>query len=121
VYSGDRLVQDRTASGWYRAVLEELAGIERVLWLAAVVTLVVDVWLTHVGLQHGLREGNPLMRAAIETFGIAVLGAVKVGVLALAGVTRRAVPGTDGVVVPLGVVLPWAGAVLVNGALIVGG
>lgn len=120
MYSGDRPVRRGATGGWYRTVLEELAGVERLLWVAVVATLVVDVWLTHVGIQSGLREGNPLMRVAIETFGIVVLAAVKLGVLALAGVVRRALPGRDGVVVPLGIVLPWAGAVLVNCVRIAG-
>jgi hypothetical protein len=120
VYSGDRLVRLGTAGGWYRTVLDELADVERVLWLVVVVTLVVDVWLTHLGLAAGLREGNPVMRLAIETFGIAVLVVVKIAVLALAGAARRALSGPDGVVVPLGVALPWAAAVCINGTLIFG-
>jgi hypothetical protein len=119
VFTTDRTVSIGTIDGWCSALLDELASVERELWLVVVATLVVDVWLTHVGLQHGLHEGNPVMRAAIETFGIAVLALTKVGVLALAGLTRQALSQQRGVVVPLGLALPWAGAVLINAALLV--
>ncbi|GCF12336.1 hypothetical protein Harman_02710 [Haloarcula mannanilytica] len=119
VFTTDRTVPIGAIDGWCSALLDELAGVERELWLVVVATLVVDVWLTHVGLQHGLHEGNPVMRAAIETFGIAVLALTKVGVLGLAGLTRRALSEQRGVVVPLGLALPWVGAVLINATLLV--
>ncbi|MDS0221427.1 DUF5658 family protein [Haloarcula sp. S1AR25-5A] len=119
VFTTDRTVSIGTIDGWCSALLDELASVERELWLVVVATLVVDVWLTHVGLQHGLHEGNPVMRAAIETFGIAVLALTKVGVLGLAGLIRRALSAQRGVVVPLGLALPWVGAVLINAALLV--
>lgn len=119
VFTTDRTVPIGTIDGWCSALLDELASVERELWLVVVATLVVDVWLTHIGLQHGLHEGNPVMRAAIETFGIAVLALTKVAVLGLAGLTRRALSEQRGVVVPLGLALPWVGAVLINAALLV--
>jgi len=119
VFTTDRTVPIETIDGWCSALLDELASVERELWLVVVATLVVDVWLTHIGLQHGLHEGNPVMRAAIETFGIAVLALTKVAVLGLAGLTRRALSEQRGVVVPLGLALPWVGAVLINATLLV--
>ncbi|NLV06700.1 DUF5658 family protein [Haloarcula rubripromontorii] len=119
VFTTDRTVPIGTIDGWCSALLDELAAVERELWLVVAVTLVVDVWLTHVGLQHGLHEGNPVMRAAIETFGIAVLGVTKIGVLGLAGVTRRLLSDQRGVVVPLGLALPWVAAVGINAALLI--
>ncbi|KOX92958.1 hypothetical protein AMS69_10925 [Haloarcula rubripromontorii] len=119
VFTTDRTIPIGTIDGWCSALLDELAAVERELWLVVAVTLVVDVWLTHVGLQHGLHEGNPVMRAAIETFGIAVLGVTKIGVLGLAGVTRRLLSDQRGVVVPLGLALPWVAAVGINAALLI--
>ncbi|MDT3435242.1 DUF5658 family protein [Haloarcula sp. 1CSR25-25] len=118
VFTTDRTVSIGTIDGWCNALFDEIAAVERELWLVVVATLVVDVWLTHIGLQHGLHEGNPVMRAAIETFGIAALGLTKVGVLGLAGLTRRQLSEQRGVVVPLGIALPWAGAVVINAALL---
>jgi len=119
VFTTDRTVSIGTIDGWCSALLDELAAVERELWLVVAVTLVIDVWLTHVGLQHGLHEGNPVMRVAIETFGIAVLALTKVGVLGLAGLTRRALSEQRGVVVPLGLALPWVAAVVINGILLI--
>ena len=118
VFTTDRTVPIGAIDGWCSALLDELAAVERELWLVVAVTLIVDVWLTHVGLQHGLHEGNPVMRAAIETFGIAVLGATKIGVLGLAGLTRQLLNEQRGVVVPLGLALPWLTAVVINAALL---
>jgi len=119
VFTTDRTVSIGTIDGWCSALLDELAAVERELWLVVAVTLVIDVWLTHVGLQHGLHEGNPVMRVAIETFGIAVLALTKVAVLGLAGLTRRALSEQRGVVVPLGLALPWVAAVVINGTLLI--
>ena len=119
VFTTDRTVSIGTIDGWCSVLLDELAAVERELWLVVAVTLVIDVWLTHVGLQHGLHEGNPVMRVAIETFGIAVLALTKVGVLGLAGLTRRALSEQRGVVVPLGLALPWVAAVVINGILLI--
>jgi hypothetical protein len=119
VFTTDRTVLIGTIDGWCSALLDELAAVERELWLVVAVTLIVDVWLTHIGLQHGLHEGNPVMRAAIETFGIAVLGLTKIGVLGLAGLNRELLSHQRGVVVPLGLELPWVAAVVINAALLV--
>lgn len=120
MFAPDRTVSIGTIDGWCSAMLDELASVERELWVVVAVTLAVDVWLTHVGLQHGLHEGNPVMRVAIETFGIAVLALTKVAVLGLAGLTRRALSEQRGVVVPLGLALPWVAAVVINGTLLIG-
>lgn len=120
VFAPDRTVSIGTIDGWCSAMLDELASVERELWVVVAVTLAVDVWLTHVGLQHGLHEGNPVMRVAIETFGIAVLALTKVAVLGLAGLTRRTLSEQRGVVVPLGLALPWVAAVVINATLLIG-
>jgi len=118
VYATAIAVRVGTVRQWCRSLLDEFAAVERELWLLVGMVLVVDVWLTHTGLQFGLQEGNPVMRVAIDAFGIAVLAGVKLLVLGLAGAMRWAFDGQRGVVVPLGLAVPWLAAVLVNGALL---
>lgn len=118
VYAQALAVRIGTVRQRCRSLLDELAAVERELWLLVGAALVVDVWLTHTGLQVGLQEGNPVMRVAIDAFGIAVLAAAKLLVLGLAGVARWALDGQRGVVVPLGLAVPWLSAVLVNGVLL---
>ena len=101
-----------------RELFEELGGIERELWLVVDVMLVADVWLTYVGIQHGLREGNPAARILIEAFGIGALAVLKAAVVGVAGVVAELVPAWQTPVIPLGLALPWLAAVLVNGALL---
>lgn len=101
-----------------RILVDELGGIERELWAVVVVMLLADVWLTHVGIEHGLREGNPAVRVLIEMFGIGALAALKGAVLGLAGLVTEAMPAWQTPFVQLGLALPWFAAVLVNGALL---
>ena len=116
----DRRVDRERIETWGRTLLDELASVERELWLVVAVTLVADVWLTHLGLQYGLREANPVMRWLIETFGIAALAATKLGILAVSGAVRETLPRRQAPFVPLGLALPWTAAVLVNGTLLLG-
>jgi len=95
----------------------ELAEVEQELWLIVLATLTIDVYLTYRGLQAGLTEGNPLMSAAFESVGFAVLGLVKVVVLGVAGFTREVWP-EHGPFIPLGLSIPWLVAVVVNGSLL---
>jgi len=118
VFETDRTAPTGAIERWCSVLLGELAAVERELWLVLAATLAVDVWLTHVGLQHGFHEANPVMRVAIESFGIAVLALTKVAVLAVGGLVRRALSDPGGVVVPLGLALPSVGAVLVNATLL---
>jgi hypothetical protein len=113
------LSEHETQGERVRALFDVLRGIERELWAVVVVMLLADVWLTHVGIEHGLREGNPAVRALIEMFGIGALAALKGTVLGLAGLVAEAVPAWQTPVIPLGLALPWLAAVLVNGALLV--
>jgi len=101
-------------------VLDELADPERLLWGVVVATMLADIYLTQLGLQHGLREGNPVVRGLIETAGIAALAALKLGVVGLGGAVRALVPDRHAIAVPAGLALPWLGAVLVNGTLLFG-
>ena len=116
----DQPVRHGTIETWGRTLLDGLADVESELWVVVVATLVADLYLTHLGLQLGFHEGNPVARPLIETFGIAALAAVKVGVLALAGTVRRLVPHRQRPAIPAGLALPWLGAVVINGALLLG-
>ena len=120
MWVSDMSVRQWSIEQWGRRLLDELAAIERALWVAVVVTLLADVYLTHLGLQYGLREGNPIARYLIEAFGIVALAGVKVGVVGLAGLVRELVPPRQAATIPLGLVLPWLVAVLVNATLLLG-
>ena len=65
---------------------------ERVPWIAAVSASAADIFITHVGLQSGLPEENPIAAAAIETVGAlpAMVGVTAVALLAVGGVWRVA-------------------------------
>ncbi|MFB6307699.1 MAG: DUF5658 family protein [Haloarculaceae archaeon] len=94
-----------------------LDAVEYELWLLVLVALTADVYLTYRGLQAGLSEVNPLMRAAFETVGFAVLGLAKAVVLGVAGLTREIRP-EYGPIIPLGLSIPWVVATVVNVALL---
>lgn len=89
------------------------ADLERTLWLAAIFALLADVHTTYVGLQLGLAEGNPVVRAAMDTIGFGGLVLVKVAALGCAVVLRSRYP-RHGLVIPLGLVVPWALAASLN-------
>jgi hypothetical protein len=120
MWLSDRTVRHGTIDRWGRRALDLLSSVERELWVVVVVALVADVYLTQTGLQAGLHEGNPLARHLIETFGIAALAALKIGVVGLAGVVRELVPERQAPTIPLGLAIPWVAAVCINGALLVG-
>ena len=83
--------------------------VESVLWVVVLASLALDVSTTWVGLA----EGNPMMRWAIDDFGIAALAAVKLLVVGGAMCLRVARP-SRGTVIALGLALPWAATVFVN-------
>jgi hypothetical protein len=98
-------------------LLAELADVEPALWLIALSTLTIDVYLTYHGLQAGLAEGNPVMASAIHGAGFAMLGLAKAVALGTAGLLRASMR-EHGAVVPLGLSIPWLAAVLVNAVLL---
>jgi hypothetical protein len=98
-------------------LLAELTAVEPALWLIALSTLTIDVYLTYRGLQAGLTEGNPLMAAAVHGAGFAMLGLAKTVALGTAGLLREHV-GEYGAVIPLGLAVPWLVAVVVNVSLL---
>ena len=91
---------------------------ERELWFVVVAAMLVDVTLTVHGLSIGLTEANPIARAAIDSAGVLGLYGLKAGALAVGGCCRLVVRDRYGFVVPVGLGLPSAAAVLINSAII---
>jgi len=120
MWLSERTVSHGTIETWGRRALDLLASFERELWVVVVVALLADVYLTQLGLQYGLREGNPLVRHLIGRFGVGALAALKLGVVGLAGVLRELVPARQAPTIPLGLAIPWLAAVCINGALLLG-
>jgi hypothetical protein len=108
--------EGETTSGLARVTSPE-PTLEAALWLVVLVAMVLDIATTAYGLSVGLVERNPVVRAALDAFGVAALAAIKVGALALALACRRAWPASA-LVVPLGLAIPWSLAVGINLALI---
>lgn len=96
------------------AVLEPLEGH---LWALAVIVAAGDVVLTAWGLQAGLAEGNPVVAALLSQVGIVALVGLKGALLGLAAGCRWLRPRW-GPWLPLGLALPWAVAVAINGTLL---
>jgi hypothetical protein len=89
------------------------------LWVLVLVALVLDAHTTTVGLERGLVESNPVMRAAFATFGVSVIWGLKAAVAALAVCCWAVLPRDDRMLVPASLGLPWALAVLSNTGLLV--
>jgi len=126
LWGASMATQESTATGWadkqittggHGQIVRTLAGVEGYLWGVLVVALLADVVLTGYGLQHGLSEGNPAMRLAIDVAGIAALLGAKLAVVGF-GVAVRQFLGDRGAVVPLGLAVPWVGAATVNAVLL---
>lgn len=109
--------EDPAIRRWFERLHGELAAVERELWLIALATLTIDVYLTYRGLQAGFSEGNPPMHTAFETVGFAALGLAKAAALGVAGFTREVWP-EYGPFIPLGLSIPWLVAVVIDVALL---
>lgn len=99
-------------------ILQVLSRYERDLWFLAIAAMLVDVTLTTHGLQLGLRELNPIARAAIDWIGILGLYGLKgvailLGILCVSAIPERYTP-----LVPLGLAVPSMIAVLINTVVI---
>lgn len=94
-----------------------VSSLELGLWLVVVVAMLLDIVTTAYGLSNGLVERNPVVRRALDTFGLAVLPVLKLAAVALGLACRRAWPACA-YVVPVGLAVPWSVAVGVNLALI---
>lgn len=93
--------------------LTDLPAGETALWLVVAATLILDVYTTGIGLQAGLTEGNPLMRAAMSQVGFVALVATKVAAVGLAALLRTRWPRYR-IAIPLGLAVPWGLTVAVN-------
>ena len=91
-----------------------MAAFARWFWLVAGAVMLADIALTIYGLELGLREINPVARAALDGAGVAGLVGLKTLALAVAGACWYLVPDDFRVVVPLGLLLPSLAAVIVN-------
>jgi hypothetical protein len=102
------------------SVIEQLAGRERVLWVAAVVFYGIgDTVTTAVGLRAtGAREVGPIAGPILEATGVAGLVGLKSGfVVACAGVWYLAnTPGR--VAIPLALTVAGGGVTLWNIAML---
>ncbi len=59
----------------------ELSVSHAVLWTVILLTSLFDIVTTTVGLELGLREGNAVARALIESYGVVGLAILKIGAL----------------------------------------
>jgi len=114
--TGSRLTLG-TARARLDGIHAELATVGAQLWLIALPTLTIDVFLTYRGLRMGLTEGNPVMRATSDTMGFAALGLLKAPILGSAGSHRELRP-EYGAVIPAGLAIPWFVAITVNASLV---
>jgi hypothetical protein len=94
-----------------------VSDLELLLWVLVCWALLLDVVLTAYGLSIGLVERNPLMRQALNAFGVAALVFAKAAAVAVA-LGFRVVWPEYALLAPIGLAVPWTIAVLVNAALI---
>lgn len=99
------------------SITAELLPIEAHLWGLAIATAALDVYLTTVGLEAGLTEGNPLVASLIETVGITALVGLKASVFGLAALARWRRPAW-GPWLSLGLAVPWFVAAGINAVLL---
>jgi len=99
-------------------LLQLLRAYERELWLLTLGAMLVDVTLTVHGLQLGLRELNPVGRAALDVAGILGLYALKGVALGLGVSCVLLIPRKFRPLVPLGLAIPSVLAVLINTVVI---
>jgi hypothetical protein len=96
------------------AAMANVEGWERTLWVLVGVALVGDLVTTYYGLKIGLTESNPVARAAIEQFGFSAMIALKLFAVGIGLLCRQLLPKRHGLLVPAGLAVPWAAAVVVN-------
>lgn len=97
-----------------RRGIRDADGIERALWALVVLSLIGDIVTTFAGLHLGLTESNPVARTAIEGWGVVGMLALKALAVGVALCCRPLLPPAYRPVVPAGLALPWAFAVVVN-------
>lgn len=95
-----------------------LGSWERALWVLVAVALVGDLLTTYYGLKIGLTESNPVARAAMQQFGFAAMGALKLFAIAVGLLCRQLLPDRYVLLVPVGLAVPWMAAVFINLSLV---
>ncbi|WP_459192629.1 DUF5658 family protein [Halosimplex sp. J119] len=106
-----------TIDEYLGTVSGSVSDLELLLWVVVCWALVLDIVLTAYGLSVGLAERNPLMRQALDAFGLGALALAKAGAVALALVFRTIWPEYS-LVAPIGLAVPWVLAVVFNAALL---
>ena len=76
----------------FGAVSGSVSDLELLLWVLVCWTLTLDIVLTAYGLSIGLVERNPLMRHALDTFGVAALALAKAAAVTVALAFRAVWP-----------------------------
>lgn len=102
---------DSFVAGW-------MGGTEFKLWILTIVVMLADVLLTIHGLSLGLRERNPIARAAFESAGALGLSGLKLMAVTVGLTCRQLSPDRTTILVPLILLIPSALAVGINSALI---
>jgi len=105
--------------GWVTRAASVLSAHEPVLWTVAVGALLLDLWLTVLGLQLGLQEQNWLALGLLARFGVVGLGLIKAAAVGVGLVGRALLPKRYVCIVPLALAVPWFVAGLVNLGLVV--
>jgi len=113
----DPTATDATVEEYLGTVSGTVSDLELLLWVLVCWALLLDVVLTAYGLSIGLVERNPLMRQALDAFGVTALVFAKAGAVAVA-LGFRVVWPEYALLAPIGLAIPWTIAVLVNAALI---
>lgn len=102
-----------------RGPLSTLEAAERPLWVLVAVFLVLDVAVTHYGLERGFVEANPVAQAAMAAVGtLTAMVLLKGFSLAVALVARSALPRLYRGIVPVALAVPWGVANVMNVALV---
>lgn len=99
-------------------LLRLLNQYERELWFVTLSAMLIDVTLTVHGLQLGLRELNPVARAALDSVGVLGLYGLKAVALLLGAVCVFVIPKRYTPLVPLGLAIPSVLAVVINTTVI---
>mgnify|MGYP006286738283 CR=1 FL=1 len=99
-------------------LLSSAQAIERELWFVVIAAMLIDVTLTVHGRTIGLVELNPIARHALEVTGVLGLYGLKAVALGLGGCCRLLIPDRYTSLVPLGLALPSAVAVVANATTI---
>lgn len=114
---------ERLVPSWFVAGLDALDHFvedrpmpetDGVLWTVVIVTTILDVVTTMVGLGVGLEEGNAVARAFIRTYGTPGIGALKLVGLVLLVIVWAGLPDRSATIVLAGFAVITLLVVLLN-------